>query len=136
MVTAEQAIDQLRDELAGCVKAHSPLGDSIYLNGGTVIALAATSTATLLPMSLSFWARLASAIATFIIALSRALDFNGRWRWHVQMRSAYMALTDRVNQLDVLPDADRPAAAAKIFDALVDLRKQENTRPGAGTAAS
>jgi hypothetical protein len=70
----------------------------------------------LLPTSLSFWAKVASAIATFVIALSRALDFGGRWRWHIQMRNACRALEDRVNALDVLPDADRPTAAKKVFD--------------------
>lgn len=95
MTTPDEAIIKLRAELDKDVKAHSPTGDSIYHNGGTVVALAATATATLLPMSLSIWAKVASAIATFVIALSRALDFGGRWRWHIQMRNAYRALIDR-----------------------------------------
>lgn len=135
MATPEEAIEQLRSDLTKGINAHSPLGDSIYLNGGTVLALAATGTATLLPMSLSFWARVASAIATFVIALSRALDFGGRWRFHTQMRNAYLALRDRVNRLDVLPDADRSAAAAKIFEDLAILRTQENSRPGSGAGS-
>jgi hypothetical protein len=135
MATPEEAIERLRSDLAEGVKSHSPRGDSIYLNGGTVLALAATGTATLLPMSLSSWARLASAIATFVIALSRSLDFGGRWRFHTQMRNAYMALEDRVNRLDVLPAADRAAVAAGIFDDLAALRASENTRPGAGAGS-
>lgn len=134
MTTPDEAIIKLRAELDKDVKAHSPTGDSIYHNGGTVVALAATATATLLPMSLSIWAKVASAIATFVIALSRALDFGGRWRWHIQMRNAYRALIDRVDELDVLPAAGRPAAAKKIFDDLVDLRAKENSIPGAGAA--
>ena len=134
MTTLEEAIDKLRGELAKDVKAHSPRKDSIYHNGGTVIALAATGTATLLPMSLSIWAKVASAIATFVIALSRALDFGGRWRWHIQMRNAYRVLIDRVNGLAVLPDADRPTAAQKIFEDLATLRAKENSIPGAGAA--
>ncbi len=134
MTTPEEAINHLRAELAEDVKAHSPGADSIYHNGGTVIALAATGTATLLPMSLSFWARVASAIATFVIALSRGLDFGGRWRWHIQMRNAYRAMIDRVNGLDVLPNTDRPAAAKKIFEDVAALREKENSIPGAGAA--
>lgn len=131
MATPEEAIKNLRSNLEDCVKRHSPRQDSIYHNGGTAVALAATGTATLLPMSLSFWARVASAIATFVIALSRALDFGGRWRWHVQMRNAYQALIDRVDELDVLPEAERTAAQKKIFEDLVALRSKENTIPGA-----
>lgn len=134
MTTSEEAIKKLRITLDECVKAHSPREDSIYHNGGTVVALAATATATLLPSSLSFWAKVASAVATFVIALSRALDFGGRWRWHTQMRNAYKALIDRIDELDVLPDADRNAAEIKIFEDLVTLRAKENTIPGAGVA--
>jgi hypothetical protein len=135
MGTAEEAISGLRADLIKCIKSHSARGDSLYLNGGTVLALAATGTATLLPSSLSFWARIASAVATFVIALSRALDFGGRWRFHVQMANAYRGLLDRVNRLDVLPTQDRDAEAAKIFEDLSALRPKENARPGAGAAA-
>ena|SRR5579862_2788196 len=134
MTTNDEAIIRLRAELVENVKQHSPRGDSFYHNGGTVLALAATATATLLPMSLSIWAKVASAIATFVIALSRALDFGGRWRWHLQMSNSYRALIDRVDGLDVLPAADRPSAAKKIFDDLVKLRSKENSIPGAGAA--
>lgn len=132
MATPEEAIANLQGELAQNVKKHSSWSDSFYLNGGTVLALAATGTATLLPTHLSFWARVASAVATFVIALSRALDFGGRWRFHVQMANAYQGMLDRVHRLDVLPQADRDASAAKIFDDLAALRSKENARPGAG----
>jgi len=132
--TFEEAINKLRYELERSVSAHSTRGDSFFHNGGTAIALAATGTATLLPSSLSIWARVASAIATFVIAISRALDFGGRWRWHLQMRNSYTALIDRVNELEVLPEADRPAAAEKIYEDLVALRTKENAIPGAGVA--
>jgi rhamnogalacturonyl hydrolase YesR len=136
MATAEEAIQGLREGLNKNIKRHASWSDSLYLNGGTVLALAATGTATLLPSSLSMWAKIASAMATFVIALSRALNFGGRWRFHVQMSNAYQGLLDRVNQLDVLPEGERNAAAAKIFDDLVKLRTKENARPGAGAADS
>lgn len=117
MKTLEDAITSLGEELTRCVKEHSPFGDSLFHNGGTVIALAATGTATLLPSSMSTWARIAAAVATFVIALSRALDFGGRWRWHIQMRNAYMALLDRVNGLDVYRkrnDPKQPRRSSRI----------------------
>jgi hypothetical protein len=132
MTRSEEAIGRLRTELESCVKAHSPRGDSLYHNGGTALALAATGTATVLPTSMSFWAKVAAAIATFVIAVSRALDFGGRWRWHIQMRNAYTALIDAVDRLDVLTDAERQAAEKKLFDDLAALRAKENGIPGAG----
>jgi hypothetical protein len=132
MTTQEESIASLRTELAQGIKKHAPRGDSLYHNGGTAVALAATGIATLLPMSETFWARVASAIATFVIALARALDFGGRWRWHLQMRNAYQALMDRLNELGVLPDTARSAAAQQIYDGLVALRSKENGIPGAG----
>lgn len=132
MTTFDETVESLRTELQECVRAHSPKADSLYHNGGTFIALAATGTATLLPASMSLYARIAAAIATFVIALSRALDFGGRWRWHIQMRSAYRALSDRVNGLYVLDEADRRTAARKIFQDLADLRTRESGIPGAG----
>jgi hypothetical protein len=132
MEDMESALAELRSELASCIKEHSPRGDSLYHNGGTVVALAATATATLLPASMSVWARAAAAVATFVIAVSRALDFGGRWRWHLQMRNVYRALNDRVVGLAVLPADQRPAAAAKIFEDLASVRALENGIPGAG----
>ena len=127
----EEAIEKLRHDLNRCVKAHSPRADSLYHNGGTVIALAATGTATILPTSLSLYAKIAAAVATFVIALSRSLDFGGRWRWHLEMRNAYTALLDRVAQLDVLPEPERAEAAKRVFDDVAALRARENTIPGA-----
>lgn len=132
--TFEGAIYNLRSDIDKGIKSHATKADSFYHNGGTVLALAATGVATLLPSSLSLWAKVASAIATFVIALSRALDFGGRWRWHLQMRNAYTALIDQVNELDVLREEDRPAAAKKIFEGLASLRAKENTIPGASAA--
>lgn len=130
--TFEVAICKLRRNVENCINLHSTKGDSFFYNGGTVLALAATATATLLPSSLSLWAKIASAIATFVIALSRGLDFGGRWRWHLQMFNAYTALMDRIDELAVLPEPDRPASAKKIYEDLAALRTKENTIPGAG----
>jgi hypothetical protein len=132
----DEAIETLRQSLTASIKKHSPLADSFFFNGGTVVALAATGTATLLPESMSIWARIAAAIATFVIALSRALDFGGRWRWHIQMGNEYTALLDRVNGLEVLQDAEQREAAKKIFEDLAALRTKENGVPGSGSGVT
>lgn len=132
----DDTIKHLRDTLSAAMRKHSPKGDSFYHNGGTVLALAATGAATIIPTSHAVWAKIAAAIATFIIALARALDFGGRWRWHIEMRNAYQGLIDRTDELNVLPDADRLAAIKTIYDRLEKLRVRENGIPGAGGTAA
>jgi hypothetical protein len=128
------AVTNLRDRLSEEIKKHSPTADSMYHNGGTVLALAATATATIIPYA--FWAKVAAAIATFVIALARALDFGGRWRWHIEMRNSYQALLDRADELEVLPDGERLDAIKSIYDKLEALRARENGIPGAGSGGT
>ena len=47
MAIDEADIDKLRETLTGELKKHSPTQDSWYYNGGTVLALLATSAATI-----------------------------------------------------------------------------------------
>jgi hypothetical protein len=129
-------VERLQQQVTMAIAAHSPRADSVFHNGGTVLALAATGTATFLPGSYGLWARVASAIATFVIALSRALDFGARWRWHVEMRNAYTALLDRTSLVMVLPDADRLEVMKTLYADLVELRLRENRIPGAGAPAT
>ncbi len=136
MALDDDAIKHLHDVLSEGKSKHSPKGDSFYHNGGTILALAATGAATIIPTSHAVWAKVAAAIATFVIALARALDFGGRWRWHIEMRNAYQALIDRTDELNVLPDADRLAAIKNIYDKLEKLRVRENGIPGAGGTAA
>ena len=130
MTSIDSALAQLRGTLEAAMRSHSPRWDSVYHNGGTVLALAAAGTATVLPESMSTLARISAGIATVIIAAARALDFGGRWRWHIEMRNAYMSLLDRVDALAVLPHADQGPAAVRIYDDLAALRTRENGIPG------
>lgn len=136
MSLGPQQISPLREAVDKGIKAHSPTFDSLYHNGGTALALAATAIATVLPTSYSAWAKGAAAFATFVIALSRALDFGGRWRWHIEMRTGYIALGDRVAELEGLPDPEQLEAWKKIYDRLEVLRARESGVPGAGSTSS
>jgi hypothetical protein len=131
----DAAIQHLHDVLSKGMVTHSTFRDSFYHNGGTVLALAATGAATIIPTSHALLAKIAAGIATLIIALARALDFGGRWRWHLEMRNAYQALIDRADEVHVLPDADKLAAMKAIYDKLEKLRTRESGIPGAGGTA-
>jgi hypothetical protein len=128
-----QAIDEVRALLQDGRDKHSPRLDAIRYNYGTLIALAATSAATIVPWAI--WAKAAAAVATFIIALSRAMDFGGRWRWHWEMRMGYQALLDRTTELSALPDAEKLDMLKTIYDGLADLRKREGNIPGTSGAS-
>jgi hypothetical protein len=136
MAVDDAAISHLHGILSEGMQSHKPKRDSFFHNGGTILALLATGAATLIPTSHAVWAKIAAAIATFVIALARALDFGGRWRWHIEMRNAYQALIDRADELTALPDAERLDATKKIYDKLEKLRQQENGIPGAGGTAA
>lgn len=127
-----EKLQKLRANVEREMEYHSPKPDARYHNYGTALALAATGAATILPETLSIWARISAGIGTFVIALSRALDFGGRWRWHLEMRSQYMALRDRIDQIDTLPEEERIEAVKRIYDQLVALRVQEKSIPGTG----
>ncbi|GAA3872479.1 hypothetical protein GCM10023084_26800 [Streptomyces lacrimifluminis] len=100
----DQSAETLPETLRKAAKPHKrgAFIDATWHNGGTGLALAAT-TAAILPTSYSTWARIAAGSATFLIALLRALDFASRWRWHLNMRARYTSLVDRVDRVAVLP---------------------------------
>jgi hypothetical protein len=77
-------------------------------------------------------AKVAAGLATFVIAVSRALDFGGRWRWHIGMRAKYEALLSRVEEIAILPADEQLNAVRSVFDQLVALRRDEEGIPGAG----
>lgn len=126
----------IRATLERAIKSHRGWGDSVWHNGGTIVAIAATTVATVLPANYSIWARTAAGVATFFIAVSRALDFGTRWRWHLDMRARYSILLDRLDQVAVIPLAERAAILAKIYDDLARVRTQELAIPGAGLNGS
>jgi len=132
----DKATAKLRETVAEGIKNHATRADSFYHNGGTALALAATSTATIIPTSYAIWAKAAAAVATFTIAVARALDFGGRWRWHIEMRTGYQALVDRIDEVAVLPDAEQLDAIRKIYDKLEALRLREGAVPGSGAAGA
>ena len=135
MAVDDAAIDHLHGVLDDGKRKHKPGRDSFYHNGGTALALAATGAVTIIPASHVILAKIAAAIAAFIIAVARALDFGGRWRWHLEMRNAYQALIDRTDEIKVLPDVDRLAAIKAVYDRLEKIRARENGIPGAGGTA-
>jgi hypothetical protein len=92
--------------------------------------------ATILPVDYSNWARAAAGVATFLIAVSRALDFGSRWRWHLDMKARYFALLDKIEQVSLLPADQQQAALIGIYEALAEARSLERTIPGSGTPAN
>jgi hypothetical protein len=136
LMTDPAELGKLRDQLAAAMKAHSPRTDSFFHNGGTALALATTTAATIIPSDAWLWPKIAAGAATFIVALARALDFGSRWRFHIDMRANYAALLDRVDEVSVLPASEQLAATKRIYDNLEKLRLREGAMPGAGTTSA
>lgn len=134
----EASIENLRRTIEKAARSHhrDARADSVWHNGGTGIAIAATTAATVLPATYSSWGRAAAGLATFLIAINRALDFGTRWRWHRTMRSRYQVLLDQTEQVLTRPTNEQGPALTHIYDELAKVRAQERTIPGTGTAGS
>lgn len=123
---------RLADAIKLAMRPHGGKRDSLLHNGSTMAAMAATTAATVLPAGYSTWARVAAGLATFLIAIARALDFGARWRWHLSMRSRYEILLDRVSQARLIPVEGRAAALNQVYEELFEVRALEQGIPGVG----
>ncbi|WP_433893208.1 hypothetical protein [Streptomyces sp. CA-111067] len=123
---------RLTATIRAAMRPHGGKRDSLLHNGSTMAAMAATTAATVIPDGHALWARVAAGIATFLIAVARALDFGARWRWHLNMRSRYAILLDRVDQAQLLPPGVRQEALSRIYDELSKVRGLERGMPGVG----
>lgn len=122
----------LHTELVDLVKNHSASADSFFYNGGTVIALLATGAATVLASTRPLLAAICSGSAAFVIAVSRALNFGGRWRWHLQRQNAYRRLIYHLNEVTLLPPEQQTAELRGIYDALIREKGFDDRIPGSG----
>lgn len=119
---------ELRKLIIKGMDRHQPRLDAWSYNIATVVALAATSAATIIPYPI--WAKVAAAVATFLIATTRAMDLGGRWRWRWEMRMGYQMLLDSTDEIKILPDDEKLAAFKKVYAGLEDMRKREGNIPG------
>lgn len=105
----DEAAIAIHDEIGRIARIHRGFFDSMVYNVGTIVALLFTGAATVLAtMDTRFpWASVFSAVAAFVIAAQRSLDFGGRWRWHLQRRTEYWALGYRLNAVTLNPDAHK-----------------------------
>jgi len=125
------ALAELQKVIILGMKRHQPRLDAWSYNIATVVALAATSAATIIPYPI--WAKVAAAVATFLIATTRAMDLGGRWRWRWEMRMGYQMLLDSTDEIEILPDDEKPAALRKVYAGLKDMRRREGNIPGTST---
>lgn len=128
----KELTDNLILELKSAVNKHGrdSVGDSIQYNGATVLALAATTAATILPEGYSTLTRILTGLATFLIAIIRALNFGMRWRFHKEMKSKYQNLLDAATLVPSFPEDKQLKAVQAIHSRLSALRVLEGAMPG------
>jgi hypothetical protein len=131
----------LRARLQKSVADHDGWADPIAFNGGTILVLALTALATVLPSAipdgtLKWAAPVCSALAGLFVAMERALGFGARWRYHREMKSAYESIVDMLEFFPILPAAERPKYARDIYTSLYAVRSRESAIPNAGTNAA
>ena len=141
LVLTHELIERLKSKMAASAQMHNIVINPLMFNGGTVIVLALTALATILPTILpvgqATWAApLCSAITGLFIAMERALGFGARWRFHTEMKNAYVAIGDMLDFYPMLPASEQPKYARDIFSALYAVRSRESAIPNAGSNAA
>jgi hypothetical protein len=136
-----EVVARLRERLQKAVTDHDGWADPVAFNGGTILVLALTALATLLPSAIpdgevKWAAPLCSALAGLFVAMERALGFGARWRYHREMKSAYESIIDMLEFYPILPVAERPKYARDIYASLYAVRSRESAIPNAGTNAA
>ena len=131
--------EPMKRRLESAALEHKTL-DSWMFNGGTMLTIALTATASLVSSSV-FGAHTAwigavfSALTGVMIAAERALAFGARWRFHHEMRSGYLQIVDMVDFARFLPAGrERDKYLKDVWTALYALRSRESAIPGSGTA--
>jgi hypothetical protein len=122
----------LHSELVQLVKDHRPTADSFFYNGGTAVSLLATGAATVLASTEPLLAAACSGLAAFVIAISRALNFGGRWRWHLERQNEYCRLIYRLNQVALLEPESQKSAVGALYDRMIAERALDAGIPGSG----
>lgn len=74
-------------------------------------------------------ASILAAAAAFLVALERTLGFGARWRFHLEMRSLYEGILDRIALLKLAPDEEKKKIEEEIWSALSAARARESAIP-------
>lgn len=134
----DQQIAQLRQDVQHSLDEHKKWGswDAYFYNGGTGIVLLCTTLATYLPdtqTQIANWLpQVLTAIATFWVALDRALTFGSRWRFHLSQKYGYRRILDRLSFYSTIPTPEREKHIKETLMQLDIVRSQESDMPGIG----
>lgn len=131
----QESMDQLKANIAEEVAEHknAQKGDGLRFNYGIAFVLFATAMSTLIPTEptwLLWIAKVLTGFAVFWVALERALNFGARWRFHIEMKSAYQNVLDELNFLPFLDEKQRDETRQDIRAELRLLRKRTSQIPG------
>lgn len=121
----------LYDELERRYRNHAGGIDSFMYNGGTILALISSGAAGVLATVHPFVAAILSGTASFFIAVTRILNFGGRWRWHLQRRARYANMIYELNS-STAGSAEDGHLVLKVYRALMEERTNDGFVPGSG----
>ena len=108
--------------------------DAYLYNGGTAVVLLCTSLATYIPAAknpgLSWIPPILTGLATFLVALDRALAFGPRWKFHLTQSAGYRRILDRIEIYPSIDQDNRQKHLEKLLSLLDVVRSQEPNMPG------
>jgi hypothetical protein len=111
--------------------------DGLLYNGGVILTFVCTGAATVLAAAKIqqeyLWVvSLLSRVATIYLAIDHILQFNRRWNRSRSVNAAIEALILRLETIDTLPEAERPAELKSVRIALLKLPGKYRTIPANG----
>lgn len=142
MTTTNEKITQLMVSVQTSLHEHKKWGtmDAYFYNGGTGVVLLCTTLATYLPdsqTSVAHWLpQVLTGMATFWVALDRALTFGPRWRFHLSQKSGYRRVLDKLTLCDALSGTERENCLRQAIELLDGVRSQEPDMPGVGVSGA
>jgi len=114
--------------------------DGVLYNGGTVVVLLCTISATFIPVAQNGWQywlpKALLGFVTFWVALDRAKSYGQRWRFHIERENQYGVLLDLIGVFPSWPDDTKTAKFAEIVAMAQNLRSGESAVPGSGVTES
>jgi hypothetical protein len=132
------SLETIGKRLEQSVKEHSTRKDGFWYTAMTIFPLVLSTFSSIAAKypELAVCVSIASAIAALCIGLERTLGLGARWRYHCEMKAAYMNLQDGIEYLNELPLDRRQAFLNDWWSRLVAIRAREGQIPNtAGTTA-
>ena len=132
----DQVVAAMQEEAAKGVKLYgkSCLIDNFCYNWGTGLAILLNSLATIVPNDAPpkfFWAgKIGACLATAWIAIDRLLAFGARWKFSLQQRADFRAVSSGLPAVCLLEEDAAKVELDKVARRIREIHAKDGSFPG------